>query len=63
MHYFTLNFYSFNFRNSGLTQWHFSLTNNIESENENAKVLLVKNAFFGLWSDWSSCSKSCIGYD
>lgn len=26
-------------------------------------VKLVKNAYFGPWTDWSFCSKSCIGMD
>ena len=26
-------------------------------------VLLVQDAYFGPWSSWSLCSKSCIGLD
>ncbi len=36
-----------------------SLSNEI-GQSETVQVKLVKDAFFDQWSDWSTCSRSCI---
>ena len=45
-------------------EWKISLKNKIDTDIRNqAVVLLVQDAYFGPWSTWSLCSKSCIGLD
>jgi hypothetical protein len=47
-----------------INSWNISLDNGIESHGQNqVSVKLVKDAHFSPWTQWSSCSKSCIGLD
>ena len=43
---------------ANLTDWKIQMDNNKIMDNDNrAIVQLIKDAYFGSWNSWSSCSK------
>ena len=43
---------------ANLTDWTIQMDNNkIMDNNDRAIIQLIKDAYFGSWNSWSSCSK------
>ena len=43
---------------ANLTDWTIQMDNNMIIDNNNRAIIqLIKDAYFGPWNSWSSCSK------
>ena len=43
---------------ANLTDWTIQMDNNMIMDNNNRAIIqLIKDAYFGSWNSWSSCSK------